>query len=585
MDEQQKEKLRQAKVEAIEALRAIPAARYAVLADTDPRLRDYCEMVRDEPQHHNLYEVLAVVRFFSLRERYEWDIAAVKRFVKFAETVKLSGTTCRRRYKCTPVQVFQYASIWGFKKDGKRLVRRACLFIPRKYSKTTTSAIFAAYDMMYGDANAQAYVAANSYDQAQQCFREIRGIVEGIDPSMRFFKTNRHTVTFKRKERDSFAKCLSSKINTKDGLNASLVVMDEYSQAVTSEMLSVLTTSMAARREPLTIIITTASDNLFGPFATLLSSYKQVLRGELEADALFAHIFEPDVDDEEWAETTWRKVQPHYGVTVQNDFYEAAYQEALLDPNEMLAFRTKLLNIFAEASTKVWMTYQQANDLLRDLPLSAWKGRPAAMVAFDLSVRDDFSAVAYQIYDERNNAFHTHVDYYFPEGALDSHPNRELYTLWAKNGHLKLCKGDVIDYTQIVNDILAANQYVQILNIGYDAYKSLTCVNLLRAAIASESGMKTAEKILRPVPQTYGHFTASVDSFQYGALIGKETMNNNPINVFCITNAVIDVDRMGNKKPIKRSALASSGSSAQTCKIDGIVVTLMDHWLFNNWES
>lgn len=580
MDESQKQKLRQAKAEAVEALRAIPAERYAALAETDPRLRDYCEMVRNEPEHHNLYEVLAVVRFFHLRERYEWGSKAVRRFIAFAETVKLSGTTCRRRYKATPVQVFQYASIWGFRHNGKRLVRRACLFIPRKFSKTTTCAIFAAYDMMYGDANAQAYVTANSYDQAQQCFREIRDIVNDIDPQNRFFKTNRHTVLFKRKERNTFAKCLSSKISTKDGLSASLVLCDEFSQATSSENLTVLTTSMATRREPLTIIITTASDKLFGPFATLLDSYKKVMRGEVEADTLFAHIFEPDVDDEESDPNTWRKVQPHYGITVQEDFYENAYRDALLDPNEMMAFRTKLLNIFAEADTKVWMTYQQANDLLRDRPLSSWEGRPDAMVAFDLSVRDDFSAVAYQIYDKKNKAFHTHVDYYFPEGALPTHPNRELYTRWAADGHLKLCKGEVIDYAQIVNDILAANEYITIVNIGYDAYKSLTCVNLLRGAI----GYDRADKVLRAVPQTYGHYTASVDSFQYGALTGKETLNNNPINVFCITNAVIDVDRMMNKKPVQRNVggrNATSGSSP--LKIDGLIVTLMAHWLFNNW--
>lgn len=580
MDETQKEKLRQAKIEAINALRAIPAVRYADLAETDPRLQVYCEMVRDEPEAHNLYEVLSVVRFFSLRDRYGWDIKAVKRFIKFAETVKLSGTTSRRRYKCTPVQVFQYASIWGFVHEGKRLVRRACLFIPRKFSKTTTCAIFAAYDMMYGDANAQAYVTANSYNQAQQCFREIKDICEDIDPSGKFFHTNRHTVLFRRKDKKTFATCLSSSPRRQDGFAASMVICDEYSQATSSDTLTVLTSSMATRREPLTLIITTASDNLFGPFATLLNSYKQVLRGELEADTLFAHIFEPDVDDEEWEETTWRKVQPHYGVTVQKDFYKAAYQEALLDPNEMLAFRTKLLNIFAEADTKVWMTYQQANDLLRDKPLQSWTGRPPCMVAFDLSVRDDFSAVAYQIYDAPNEAFHTHIDYYFPEGGLASHPNRELYKAWAKDGHLKLCKGEVIDYTQIVNDILAADEYVEIMKIGYDSYKALTCVNMLRAAIPFGRG----DRVLTPVPQTYAHFTASVDSFQYGALTGKETMNANPINVFCITNSAIDVDRMNNKKPVKKTALAGAGSG-YTCHIDGIICTLMCHYLFNNWES
>lgn len=572
MDESQKEKLRAAKIEAINSLREIPAARFAALSETDIRLQAYCEDVRDKPERHNLYEVLSVVRFFALRQKYEWDAPAVRKFIKFAEKVKLSGLTGRRCYKCTNVQVFQFANIWGFRKNGKRLTREVCLFIPRKYSKTTTAAIFAAWDMMYGDANAQAYVAANSYDQAQQCFKEILGIVQGIDPSMRFFKTNRHTVKFRRAERNSFAQCLTANTKTKDGLSASLVLMDEYSQARSSELLSVLTTSMAVRKEPLTIIITTASDQMFGPFAQLLDGYKRVLRGELVADELFAHVFEPDVDDEESAESTWRKVQPHYGITVQSDFYEMEYAKALRDANAMNAFRTKLLNIFAEVDTKVWLSYQQANSLLRDIKLEEWKGRPPCMVAFDLSIRDDFSAVAYQVYDKVTRSFHTHVDYYFPEGCLSAHHNRELYTLWADQGYLKLCNGDVIDYKMIVSDILAANKFVQIMNIGYDNYKSLTCVNMLRAAI----GFNRAEKVLRPVPQTYGHYTASVDSFQYGALTGKETMNNNPINTFCCTNAIIDVDRMENKKPVKRSP---------DLKIDGLICTLMCHWLFNNYES
>ena len=572
MDESQKEKLRAAKIEAINSLRDIPAARFAALAETDTRLQAYCEDVRDKPERHNLYEVLAVVRFFALRQKYEWDAPAVRKFIKFAEKVKLSGLTGRRSYKCTNVQVFQFANIWGFRKNGKRLTREVCLFIPRKYSKTTTAAIFAAWDMMYGDANAQAYVAANSYDQAQQCFKEILGIVQGIDPSMRFFKTNRHTVKFRRAERNSFAQCLTANTKTKDGLSASLVLMDEYSQARSSELLSVLTTSMAVRKEPLTIIITTASDQMFGPFAQLLDGYKRVLRGELVADELFAHVFEPDVDDEESAESTWRKVQPHYGITVQSDFYEMEYAKALRDANAMNAFRTKLLNVFAEVDTKVWISYKQANSLLRDIKLEEWRGRPPCMVAFDLSIRDDFSAVAYQIFDKQTRSFHTHVDYYFPEGALAAHHNRELYTIWVEQGYMKLCEGNVIDYKMIVSDILAANKFVQIMNIGYDNYKSLTCVNMLRAAI----GFNRAEKVLRPVPQTYGHFTASVDSFQYGALTGKETMNNNPINVFCCTNALIDVDRMENKKPVKRSP---------DLKIDGLICTLMCHWLFNNYES
>lgn len=45
--------------------------------------------------------------------------------------------------------------------DGRRLIRTAYLFVPRKFSKTTSCAALAVYDMLFGDNNAQAYVGAN----------------------------------------------------------------------------------------------------------------------------------------------------------------------------------------------------------------------------------------------------------------------------------------------------------------------------------------------------------------------------------------------------------------------------------------
>ena len=57
-----------------------------------------------------------------------------------------------------------------------------------------------------------------------------------------------------------------------------------------------------------------------GPFVDLLNYYKKVLREEAENDNIFAHIFEPDVDDEEGDVNTWRKV--HMGITVRFFYQE-----------------------------------------------------------------------------------------------------------------------------------------------------------------------------------------------------------------------------------------------------------------------
>ena len=70
----------------------------------------------------------------------------------------------------------------------------------------------------------------------------------------------------------------------------------------------------------------------------------------LDNDRVFAHIFEPDVDDEESDPHTWAKVQPHLGITVQPDYYEIQYQKALMSADDMKAFRTKLLNIFVSGN-------------------------------------------------------------------------------------------------------------------------------------------------------------------------------------------------------------------------------------------
>lgn len=557
--------------------RASLVEKYAyALTGTDARIEDYVLGVIDYPEKHNLYELLAVRRFFSMLGKYDWRVKRVKRFFKFYEVLRFNGTHGRTRYKLTPVQCFQFANIFGFvDKEGRRLIRTAYIFVPRKFSKTTSAASLAVYDMLFGDNNAQAYVGANSYDQAKICFDEIRAIMRDIDPGERHFKVNREKITFKDRGRDSFIRCLTANAKTQDGLYASLVIMDEYAQARNTagkngaDLKNVLTTSMGPRREPLTVIITTASDVVDGPFAHELDGVKKVLRGEVESDTIFASLFMPDATDREDDPATWAKVQPHLGITVQPDFYEKEWENAQLSAENMLAFRTKLLNIFTINTEKTWFTYENAKALTGDFNIDSAVGHPDCAVAFDLSVHDDFSAVTYTLYSSGSKRFYSHTDYYFPEGALKGHPNEQLYRLWHDSGYLIFCDGNKIDVRQIADDILRRSKKVNIIRIGYDAYKAKDLVNILSSAGASG--------VLTPYSQTYGSFNLPVESFEMLAYSDppKITLNDNPINVFCLTNCVIDEDHLENKKPLKIS---------QFKKIDGAVTLLMTLGLLYSYE-
>lgn len=580
MTEEEKVRLRSLKADTAAWLQrdrdAYPTRYRCALVETDRRIGDYVYGVIDNPEKHNLYELLAVKRFFRMLDRYEWSPKRVKHFFRFYQALRFSGINGRTRYKLTPVQTFQFANIFGFvKPDGRRLIRSVYLFVPRKFSKTTSSAALAVYDMLFGDNNAQAYVGANSYDQAKICFDEIRAIMFDLDAGGRHFRVNREKITFLDRGRDSLIQCLTANAKTKDGLFASLVIMDEYAQARNTagkngaDLKNVLTTSMGPRREPLVIVITTASEVVDGPFKGELDGVMAVLRGEKTNDTMFASIFMPDVDDDEGDPATWAKVQPHLGITVQPDYYEREYENAQLSAENMLAFRTKLLNIFCVSDEKTWFTYEKANDLLGKFDIDDVAGHPDCAVAFDLSIHDDFSAVSYTIYSTESKKFYCHTDYYFPEGALKGHPNEQLYRSWHAKGYLQFCKGQKIDVAQIAEDILRRSKKVNIIRIGYDKYKAQDLTSILSSV--------GARNVLTPYSQTYGSFNLPVESFEMLAWNDppKIVFNDNPINTFCLSNCVLDTDNLENKKPLKLS---------QYRKIDGTITMLMTLGLMYTYE-
>ena len=601
------------KQQRVDDLLAIEIERYQ-LDTIDMRLWSYISQVRSEPEKHNLYEILAILKFLRLMDTYVFRPSKVKKFTKLYESLKFSGMDGRRCYKLTPIQYFQFASILGFYKwedvgkaegmpdeekktkkimDGRRyelrrLVREAILFVPRKFSKTTSTASLAVNEMLFGDTNAQAYTAANSYKQAKICFEEISKIVKQLDPGKKYFKATRETLHWKPNKfgRESFVECLTGGGDTKDGLNASLVIFDEYAQAKYvrdhsdgAELLQVLTSSMGVRREPLTVIITTASRVEDGPFTIELENAKKVLEGEYDDDSQFASIFQPDAwemtDEAMGNPEIWRKCNPHIGVTVQEGYYKQRWDKAQHDAEAMIEFKTKLLNIFVSGGVKNWIPQTLARSLMTDFDIENIQGRPETMAAMDLSVSDDFSVVVYNIYSRAQRKFYLWTDCYIPEETLENHPNKELYKYWRDGGYLKVCPGAVISETMIVEDILRRNKKLLICQIGYDAYKSQEVVNALASAIASTGTLPG--NILRAVPQTYGAFTSPVETFEMAAKSRppKVALANNPILPYCFGNCYLDEDRMCNKKPLKRK---------ENLKIDAAIASLMTFWLYNNYE-
>lgn len=595
------------------------------LEDVDRRLLQYIEGIQQNEELHNLYEILGALKFLRMMRQYTFRASKVKRFCQLYESLKFSGMDGRRSYKLTPIQYYQFTNILGFydwvkvaeapgredtekkaeegkelkKGEGKRwkyeggykwelrrLVKRVILYEPRKFSKTTSTASLAVNEFLFGDSNSQTYTAANSYKQAQVAFKEIRKIIKQLDRRGKYFKTLRETLTWKegnRLDKESLIECLSGGADTKDGLNAAVVIFDEYGAAKyvkghsdAAELLMVLESSMGARREPLVVIITTAGRVPDGPFALELDNAKRVLLGEWEDDSLFSCLLMPDAfDDDYGSPLLWRKVNPHIGVTVQMSYYEQQWGKAQHDAEQMKEFTTKLLNVMQGASIKAWIPRQLAMKLQREFDIKECVNRPKCMVGIDLSVCDDFSVVVYNIRDSSTKNYYLWLDCYIPEAALENHPNRLLYEVWVKAGWMKVCPGDVIDHTMIVGDILANNKVVKILQIGYDPAKAKLFVNAMSAAIQGQSG--NPDEVMVAVPQSYQSFTAATEVLEYAAKVqpAKLALSKSPIWPYCFGNAYLDVLKSGLKKPIKEK---------ENLKIDPVIGAIETFWLYGNYK-
>lgn len=541
------------------------------LESTDERLEEYISGCIANPARHNLYELLAIERFITFLGKYDYRRGEVVGLITLFEFIKFSGEKGATRLKATPVQVFQFANLKGFyhRDSNRRLITDALLFVPRKYGKTTQVVALMVDDLLFGDANSQAFAGANSYDQAQILFGELKNVLKRLDRQLTRFKINREKITHLGTSRTSYARCLASDASKLDGLNASLGIYDELAQATDFSLKNVIDSSMGARRNPLSIAITTASDKRDSPFVDLLNYYKSILRNERENDNMFAHIFEPDVDDEEGDRNTWYKVQPHMEKTVYPEFYARKWMLAQSSHEEMKEFRNKLLNVFTKNDVKEWIGRAAIEGLYRT---QSGLQKERCVVTVDLSVSDDFSAVTYlfHIPDRYVNKqfcpFHSITEYFIPEETVKKHPNRELYRKWVQDGHLRVMPGRTIDYNFLSNDILS-HPYV-IKGLGYDPYKSKEFLKNFVAAGLSE--------YLYPIKQTYGEFTSYVEAMELAVFNNQITFDNNPITAYCFENAVIDEDRLENRKPIKENP---------NDKIDGAITNVMGFWMMNNIKA
>jgi phage terminase large subunit-like protein len=470
---------------------------------------------------------------------YIFDEKAALKFLKWMGYFKhRKGVLAGKYINPEPIQIFIYSNVYGWKHrdTGLRRFRKAYVQMARKNAKTQSLALVASYEASaFGEDAAEVYCAATKKEQAKLVYDETDKMLASCPDLKGKFKTAYGTITHLKS--DSIIRALSKEDRkTGDGLNPSCGIVDEYHSHQTSEIYDILISGMAARKQPLMFIITTAGFELAHPCYSVEYNYvSQILDPDnpIDNDEYFVAICELDKDDDIKDERNWIKANPIVASYPEGLKYLREELKIALDvPEKMRNFLTKNMNVWVDQKAKGYMILSK----WRDCGVSSKRKMPKltgkeCYVGVDLSSKIDLTSLAFE-FPLGGNKYAIKSHSFMPEDTLTvkRKTDKVPYDLWIKQGWLTATPGAVVDYKFVQAHIerqAEKNGWI-IKEICFDPYN----------ATQLSQDMMNDGFVCVEIRQGYQTLSEPTKSFRECVYSGLIYHDNDPVLTWAISNAI-----------------------------------------------
>ena len=456
--------------------------------------------------------------------------------------------------------------LFGWKReDGTRKFRTCYIEIPRKNGKSTLCAGLALY-MLYadGELGAEVISAAADRQQAGIVFDIAKNQVLNNKELSKRGKVFRNSITLEKK--NSYYIAISADANTKHGFNCSAIIFDELHAQQNRELFDVLTTSTGARKQPLTICITTAGYDKESICYEVHDYAQKVISGAIKDESFLGVIFAADKEDDWTKEETWKKANPAFGSIIKKDYFVQQFNKAKQIASYENTFKRLHLNIWTANETK-WINQDVWDSCnLGEIDLESMKKRDC-FGGLDLASTRDITALTL-IFPNEDGSFEVVPFFFLPEEKVYSKKDSDGvdYLSWCQNGFIIMTEGNVADYNFIQEKILELCEMFNVVGIGFDRWNSSQLViNLV------DEGVK-----MNPIGQGFASMSAPCKELE--KLVYSKQLNHadNPVMKWMVSNVQIQSDAAGNIKFSK---------SKSKSKIDGPVSMVMALAQYMNQEE
>lgn len=457
-------------------------------------------------------------------------------------------------FKLTLWQKALISCIFGFvnKNTGYRQYKEIFLYVGRKNSKSVLGAAIAIYIMLLDNEEApELYSAATDRQQAKIVWEYATLMIMNNKTLRKRFKTQAHQI-FCKLNYGKFVP-LSKNSGSLDGLNISTALIDELHSIKDRNMYDVLKGGMYARKQPLTIIMSTGGyvqqDSIFD---SKYQEYEAIINGYSNKnyvdETTLPIIYELENKSEVADEKNWIKANPNLGVSKQIEDLRTEYNKATLNEKTLRDLLVKQFNFRESGRDSFFDLNEIRNKKMFDI--KEFSGM-YFVGGIDLSATQDLTCATAILCRAGDLKIYVEQMYFMPADLLQEHIQNDKvpYDIWVDKGYLRLCSGNTINQHDIVDYFteLQEKHNIYAYKIGYDRWSASYLVKELQETFG--------EDICVGVSQTFKEMSNPMFESKAWFKAKRIVYNYNPIFEWCLLNTQGVYDTNGNVHPYKNRNL------------------------------
>ena len=463
--------------------------------------------------------------------------------------------------------------------DGELVNRfqEALLLIPRKNGKTEFIAALLLSEMIFGKAGSDIICSGTDDGTADLCYTAVDTMRLQIDPAS--VDTWRNQKGIKCFLNNNHIYKLASSTRQREGRNIDVASLDEvWSLPEDGDIYKSIQQSTSTK-EDYKIYMIGSEGFVDGFLNKKRKEYTDIIYGEdddISSKRKLPWIYSQDSESEIWKTDSdgvaraWQKSNPSIGIIKKWTYLRDRVDEARKSKADRVFVLTKDFNL-KQSNAQAWLSESDYKYVAR-YELERFRGA-AVLGAVDLSETTDMTSAKAMITPKGERTKYIHSHYWIPESKLANADDRKAgakYKEWAAAGLLTICEGNDIDLTLVADWYyrLYKDYGLRLFKCGYDVKFSrdflrrmdeygFECEMVIQNKITLSNAMKLCEADLKAQYINY---------------------NENPVDAWCLGNAAIEMDNLGNCQAVKIAGQPNA-------RIDGAVTFIIVYEMYRRYRS